>query len=158
MLETIQHLRIRYPRWVIAWGLYFTDAIFTSIAFYMVLVPSISNNVQISPLETFMIFALGQVLLGIIFLPLDLYRSEPTVSRFYEIQQIVKVTFLIALVAVFIDALTPVVLPVNAQEILRYWLVLIMSLSIPRWIFSLRSKIFTYQRIRSSKNHHCGGK
>jgi len=82
-----------------------------------------------------MIFALGQVLLGIIFLPLDLYRSEPTVSRFYEIQQIVKVTFLIALVAVFIDALTPVVLPVNAQEILRYWLVLIMSLSIPRWIF-----------------------
>ncbi|MFQ6676868.1 MAG: sugar transferase [Fidelibacterota bacterium] len=141
MLETLQHLRIRYPRWIIAWCLYFTDAIFTSIAFYTVLVPSLNKGAHFTQFELFLIFALGQVLLGIIFLPLNLYQSEPTVSRIYEIQQLVKVTFLITLVAIFIDALTPDVLPVKAQEILRYWLVLIMFLSIPRWIFRSVQKL-----------------
>ncbi len=135
MLETLQHLRIRFPRWVIAWGLYITDAIFAFFAFYTVLIPLLSRGEHYSQFDLFLIFGLGQVFLGIVFLPLNLYRSEPTVSRFYEIQQIVKVTFMIALVAVFVDALTPNTWPLSAQEMLRYWFALSMSLVASRWIF-----------------------
>lgn len=135
MLETLQHLRIRFPRWVITWGLYFTDAIFAFFAFYSILIPILNKGGDYSQFELFLVFSAGQVILGIIFLPLNLYKSDPTVSRFYEIQQIAKVTFLIALVAVFVDALTLNDWPLNAQEILRYWFALIVSLSTSRWIF-----------------------
>ena len=46
MLETLQHLRIRYPRWVIAWGIYFTDAIFSLFAFQTIIIPILQEKTQ----------------------------------------------------------------------------------------------------------------
>ncbi len=135
MLETFQHLRIRFPRWVIAWGIYLSDALFSAFAFVTVLIPILNRETQYSSLDIFLIYFLIQIALGIIFLPLDLYKSEPTVSRFHEIQQMIKVTFIVALIAVFIDALVPGEWPLNAQEILRYWFTLSMSLIASRWGF-----------------------
>lgn len=135
MLETLQHLRIRYPRWIVAWGIYFTDAIFSLFAFLSIFVPILQDRTQLSSLDLFFIFAVLQVVYGIIFLPLNLYKSEPTASRFYEIQQIFRTTFFMALLVVFIDALNPGTLLINAQEILRYWLALAIGLSISRWSF-----------------------
>ncbi len=144
MLATLQHLRIRYPRWVVAWGIYFTDAIFSSFAFLNVFVPIIYERAQYSSLELFIIFIALQIIYGVIFLPLNLYNSEPTTSRFYEIQQVVRSTFLLALLAVFYDALYPGTLLFNAQEILRYWLLLSIGLTISRWSFrSLQKYLLT---------------
>lgn len=144
MLATLQHLRIRYPRWVVAWGIYFTDAIFSSFAFLNVFVPILQQRTQNSSLELFIIFIALQIIYGVIFLPLNLYNSEPTTSRFYEIQQIVRSTFFLALLAVFYDALYPGTLLFNAQEILRYWLLLSMGLTISRWGFrSLQKYLLT---------------
>ena len=135
MLETFQHLRIRYPRWIVAWGIYFFDALFSAMAFTRVLLPVFVNRTYFSSLDIFMIFAVMQTVLGIIFLPMNLYRSEPTVSRFYEIQQMVRTTFLIALLAIFVDALKPGIWLLSPQVILRYWLALAFGLVISRWTF-----------------------
>ena len=135
MLETLQHLRIRYPRWIVAWGIYFSDAVFSAMAFIWILAPIFTDRTQYSFLDIFFIFAVMQTILGLIYLPLNLYRSEPTVSRFYEIQQIARTTFLITLLAVFIDSLIPGVWLLTAQEILRYWLGLAFVLIVSRWIF-----------------------
>jgi len=140
MLETLQRLRIRYPRWIVAWGIYFSDAVFSAMAFIWILAPIFTNGTQYSFLDLFFIFAVMQTVLGLIYLPLNLYRSEPTVSRFYEIQQIVRTTFLITLLAVFIDALKPGVWLLTAQEILRYWLVLAFGLIVSRCIFRTLQK------------------
>ena len=135
MLETLQHLRIRYPRWVIAWGIYFTDAIFSLFAFQTIIIPILQEKTQYTSLELAIIFAILQIFYGLIFLPLSLYNSEATVSRFYEVQQIVRTTFLLALLAVFYDALYPGTLIFNAQEILQYWLFFTIGLTISRWSF-----------------------
>ncbi len=135
MLETFQHLRIRYPRWIVAWGIYFSDAVYSAFAFMWVLVPIFALHSDLSLLDLFLIYAALQTCLGLIFLPMNLYRSEPTVSRFYEVQQIVRTTFLIALIAVLVDALTPGVWMLSAQEILRYWLALSFGLILSRWIY-----------------------
>lgn len=140
MLEIFQRLRIRYPRWIVAWGIYFSDAIFSAMAFVWILVPILTRNTDYSVFYLFLIFAAMQTVLGVIFLPMNLYRSEPTVSRFYEIQQIVRTTFLIALMAVFTDAILPKSLQLTAQEILRYWLALSFGLLMSRWIFRTLQK------------------
>ncbi len=140
MLETLQRLRIRYPRWIIAWGIYFSDALFSAVAFVWVMVPIFLEHTGLAYLDLFFIFAVMQTVLGVIFLPMNLYRSEPTVSRFYEIQQMVRTTFIIALLAVFIDALIPGSWLFSAQDILRYWLALSFGLLISRWIFRTLQK------------------
>lgn len=140
MPEIFKHLRIRFPRWIIAWGIYFSDAVFSAMAFLWILVPIFTDRTQFSILDLFFIFAGLQTVIGIIFLPLNLYKSEPTVSRFYEIQQIVRTSFLITLFAIFINALIPGIWLLTAQEILRYWLVLALGLLISRWLFRTLQK------------------
>jgi len=140
MLETFQHLRIRYPRWIVAWGIYFSDAVYSAFAFIWILVPIVELHSDFSFIYLFLIYASIQTSLGLIFLPMNLYRSEPTVSRFYEIQQIVRTTFFIALIAVFVDAFTPGVWMLTAQEILRYWLAFLFGLIVSRWIYRTLQK------------------
>ena len=48
MLETLQRLRIRYPRWIVAWGIYFSDAVFSAMAFIWILAPIFTNGTQYS--------------------------------------------------------------------------------------------------------------
>jgi len=53
MLETLQRLRIRYPRWIVAWGIYFSDAVFSAMAFIWILAPIFTNGTQYSFLDLF---------------------------------------------------------------------------------------------------------
>ncbi len=135
MLETLQHLRIRFPRWITAWSIFFADALLGAIAYNLAAVPLLINRAQYSAMELILLFVFGQTILGIIFLPMNFYRSDPTISRFYEIQKIVRTTFIIAMLAILLEVLLPGQWLMNAREILRFWLVLAVALVLSRWIF-----------------------
>lgn len=147
MLETLQHLRIRYPRWIIAWGIFFSDALFSFLAFFQILIPAFQTATNYNTTQMGIIFIVLQSIYGLIFLPLNLYKSEATTSRFYEIQQIVKTTFLLALLAVLIHALRPGLITIKPQTILKYWLLLALSMSISRWVFRSVQKYLLTQGV-----------
>ncbi len=87
-----------------------------------------------------LIFSGIQVFWGIILFIGGLYSGEPTTSRFGEIQGLVRTTFSVIVLVVFIDALFPTVYSFRAGLLFKYWLVFIICL-VP-----LRTGFRTFQK------------
>jgi exopolysaccharide biosynthesis polyprenyl glycosylphosphotransferase len=132
-LELIQHLRIRLPRWVQAWTIYFLDAIPAFLAYRFTLLP-VLKQLGYNWQEFVGVFVLLQVGWGILFLALGLYNGEPTVSRFREIQRLVMTTFTVLVLGVFVNSLWNL-WPVTPETSLRYWLLLTVGLIGSRVVF-----------------------
>ena len=90
--------------------------------------------------EQIIVWIIFQILWSILFLINGLYKGEYIVSRMFEIETMIKVTFTIVVLYVFVDALRFINFPINARGMARYWLIF-MSIAL-----SMRFMIRSFQK------------
>ena len=120
--KLFQHYRIRVPKWIVSWILFISDAVAGYIAYSIVLQAVVAKTFP-SFYEQIIIWVIFQLLWSILFLVNGLYKGEYIVSRMFEIETMLKVTFTIVVLYVFIDALRFINFPINARGMARYWLI-----------------------------------
>ena len=129
--ETLQHLRIRLPKWLTSWSIFLLDLIPSSIAYILFLIPDL--NLSVYNIILYCVFA--QIFWSILLLSQNLYNPSATSSRFIEIQKLVLTTFTIIVLLIFFDAIDYLNWPINPQTTMRYWFVFTFGLITSRIIF-----------------------
>lgn len=129
--ETLQHLRIRLPKWLTSWSIFLLDLIPSFIAYKYFLIPDLIISVN----KIIFYFICIQIFWSILFLSLNLYNSSATSSRFIEIQRLVLTTFTIVVLMIFFDAINYLNWPINPQTTVRYWFVFTFGFITSRVIF-----------------------
>lgn len=128
MFTTFLHsLRTRTFQWISSLVLVLLDCIGGFIAYRLVLYglfdpPDFSLQDHVT-----LFLGIQGLWLLILFLG-NQYSGAATLSRFIEVQQILRITFSVIVLAVFVDALVPVAHVVRPGAIFKYWLALITSL------------------------------
>jgi len=135
-----QHYRIRIPKWIVSWVILLSDTIAGYIAYSIVLQDVIAKYFPYL-YEQIIIWVIFQILWNIIFLINGLYKGEYVVSRMFEIETMLKITFTIVVLYVFVDALRFINFPINARGMARYWLIF-MSIAL-----SMRFLIRSFQKL-----------
>ena len=139
-----QHYRIRVPKWIVSWIILLSDTIAGYIAYSIVLQDVIAKYFP-NLYEQIIIWVIFQILWNILFLINGLYKGEFVVSRMFEIETMLKITFTIVVLYVFIDALRFINFPINARGMARYWLIF-MSIA-----FIMRFAIRSFQKFLLTK-------
>ena len=129
--ETLQHLRIRLPKWLTSWSIFLLDLIPSSIAYIFFLIPDLNLSVY----KIILYFVFAQIFWSILLLSQNLYNPSATSSRFIEIQKLVLTTFTIVVLLIFFDAIDYLNWPINPQTTMRYWFVFTFGLITSRIIF-----------------------
>ena len=145
--ETLQHLRIRLPKWLTSWAIFLLDLIPSFIAYIYFLIPQLvlsANNI-------FFYFVLIQLFWSILFLSLNLYNPAATSSRFIEIQRLVLITFSVVVLIIFFDAISYLNWPIDTQTTMRYWFVFTFGLIASRIIFRTFQKYLLRKGFGRSK-------
>ena len=145
--ETLQHLRIRLPKWLTSWAIFLLDLIPSFIAYIYFLIPQLvlsANNI-------FFYFVLIQLFWSILFLSLNLYNPAATSSRFIEIQRLVLITFSVVVLIIFFDAISYLNWPIDPQTTMRYWFVFTFGLIASRIIFRTFQKYLLRKGFGRSK-------
>ncbi|NHZ85044.1 MAG: hypothetical protein GWP19_04085 [Planctomycetia bacterium] len=120
--KLFQHYRIRVPKWIVSWAIFISDSIAGYLAYYIVLQAVVAKTFP-NHYEQIIVWIIFQCLWSILFLINGLYKGEYIVSRMFEIETMLKVTFTIVVLYVFIDALRFFNFPINARGMARYWLI-----------------------------------
>ena len=145
--ETLQHLRIRLPKWLTSWAIFLLDLIPSFIAYIYFLIPQLvlsANNI-------FFYFVLIQLFWSILFLSLNLYNPAATSSRFIEIQRLALITFSVVVLIIFFDAISYLNWPIDPQTTMRYWFVFTFGLITSRIIFRTFQKYLLRKGFGRSK-------
>ena len=129
--ETLQHLRIRLPKWLTSWSIFLLDLIPSFIAYNFFLI----HELNLSVYNVVLYFIFVQIFWSILLLSLNLYNPSATSSRFIEIQRLVLTTFTIVVLMIFFDAIDYLNWPINPQTTMRYWFVFTFGLITSRIIF-----------------------
>lgn len=120
--KLFQHYRIRVPKWIVSWTIFISDSIAGYIAYSIVLQEVVAKTFP-NFYEQIIIWVIFQLLWNSLFLINGLYKGEYIVSRMFEIETMLKVTFIIVVLYVFVDALRFLNFPINARGMARYWLI-----------------------------------
>ena len=145
--ETLQHLRIRLPKWLTSWAIFLLDLIPSFIAYIYFLIPQL----VLSANDIFFYFVLVQLFWSILFLSLNLYNPAATSSRFIEIQRLVLITFSVVVLIIFFDAISYLNWPIDPQTTMRYWFVFTFGLITSRIIFRTFQKYLLRKGFGRSK-------
>ena len=145
--ETLQHLRIRLPKWLTSWAIFLLDLIPSFIAYIYFLIPQL----VLSANDIFFYFVLVQLFWSILFLSLNLYNPAATSSRFIEIQRLVLITFSVVVLIIFFDAISYFNWPIDPQTTMRYWFVFTFGLITSRIIFRTFQKYLLRKGFGRSK-------
>jgi len=145
--ETLQHLRIRLPKWLTSWAIFLLDLIPSFIAYIYFLIPQL----VLSANDIFFYFVLIQLFWSILFLSLNLYNPAATSSRFIEIQRLVLITFSVVVLIIFFDAISYLNWPIDPQTTMRYWFVFTFGLIASRIIFRTFQKYLLRKGFGRSK-------
>ena len=137
--KLFQHYQIRIPKWIVSWTIVISDFVSGFIAYSVVLQGVVAKTFP-NYFEQILIWIVFQILWSILFLINGLYKGEYIVSRMFEIETMLKITFTMVVLYVFIDGLQFVDFPINARGMARYWLVF-MSIAL-----SVRFLIRTSQK------------
>ena len=147
LYETFQHLRIRLPKWLTSWSIFFVDLIPAFIAYWYILI----TGSGITGLSVLVYFALMELFWGVLFFSMNLYNPAPTSSRFIEIQRLVLVTFTVLLLLIFFDALNYLTWPINPQITLKFWFTFTFGTLIFRMLFRTFQKFLLRKGIGRNK-------
>jgi len=147
LYETFQHLRIRLPKWLTSWSIFFVDLIPAFIAYWFILI----NGSGLTGLSILVYFALMELFWGVLFFSMNLYNPAPTSSRFIEIQRLILVTFTVLLLLIFFDALNYLAWPVNPQITLKFWFTFTFGTLIFRILFRTFQKFLLRKGIGRNK-------
>ena len=137
--KLFQHYRIRVPKWIVSWTIFFSDFLAGYIGYSVVLQAVVAKTFPIY-YEQVIVWIIFQILWSILFLINGLYKGEYIVSRMFEIETMIKITFTIVVLYVFVDALRFLNFPINARGMARYWLIF-MSIAL-----SMRFMIRSFQK------------
>ena len=137
--KLFQHYRIRVPKWIVSWTILFSDFIAGFIG-YSVVLQSVVAKTFPNYYEQIIVWIIFQILWSILFLINGLYKGEYIVSRMFEIETMIKITFTIIVLYVFVDALRFINFPINARGMARYWLIF-MSIAL-----SMRFMVRSFQK------------
>ena len=145
--ETLQHLRIRLPKWLTSWGIFLIDLISSFIAYIYFLIPQL----VLSTNDIFIYFIIIQIFWGVLFLSLNLYNPSATSSRFIEIQRLVLTTFTVVVLIIFFDAINYLIWPIDPQTTMRYWFLFTFGIIASRIIFRTFQKYLLRKGFGRSK-------
>ena len=145
--ETLQHLRIRLPKWLTSWGIFLIDLIPSFIAYIYFLIPQL----VLSTNDIFIYFIIIQIFWGVLFLSLNLYNPSATSSRFIEIQRLVLTTFTVVVLIIFFDAINYLFWPIDPQTTMRYWFLFTFGIIASRIIFRTFQKYLLRKGFGRSK-------
>ena len=124
-------LLVRFPKWIVSWVLFTIDV---AIGFYVLDRIVIDPSVQFTNYSFFTIFIILQIFWCTVFWATNLYNGDAEVSRFGETETLIKVTFFIMTAGIFMLGIDISLGPVNAQEIIRYWILFTVLTILNRWI------------------------
>ena len=124
-------LLVRFPKWIVSWVLFTIDV---AIGFYVLDRIVIDPSVQFTNYSFFTIFIILQIFWCAVFWATNLYNGDAEVSRFGETETLIKVTVLIMTVGIFMLGIDISLVPVKAQEIIRYWILFMVLTILNRWI------------------------
>ena len=147
LYETFQHLRIRLPKWLTSWSIFFIDLIPAFIAYWFILI----TGSGLTGLSILVYFVLMESFWGVLFFSMNLYNPAPTSSRFIEIQRLVSVTFTVLLLLIFFDALNYLAWPINPQITLKFWFTFTFGTLIFRMLFRTFQKFLLRKGIGRNK-------
>ncbi len=130
----INQLSVRIPKWIVSWILVFLDA----AAGYIVL-----KNIFLQfdlDFSFYSVFVVLQIFWCFLFWITNSYSGDAQTSRFVEIENLIKITFLIMATAVFLIGIEVDLGPLRSQYIIRYWIFFLSS------IILIRSIVRTIQK------------
>jgi exopolysaccharide biosynthesis polyprenyl glycosylphosphotransferase len=125
MFKAITPYRIRVPKWIVSWMILSLDTVAGYVAFFIVILPVIAKTFNTE--SQVGAFLLIQFIWSFIFWLNGAYKGEFTVSRISEIETLVKTTFTIMVMIVFVDAMKFIDFPLNARGVIRYWGIFMMG-------------------------------
>ena len=129
---------VRFPKWVVSWILVAIDAM---IGYYVINYIIIDTyNIPILH-SSFSIFILLQIFWCCIFWATSLYNGDAEVSRFVETETLIKLTFFIMAVGIFLLGIDINLGPIKSQYIIRYWISFTLLTILNRWAIRSMQKL-----------------
>ena len=118
-MKIFNQLLVRFPKWIVSWSLVTIDAF---IGYYVLISIIMDTSIISIDYSIFSIFIIIQIFWCFIFWATNLYNGDAEVSRFVETENLIKLTFFIMISGIFLLGIDISLGPVNAQYIIRYWI------------------------------------
>ena len=126
--------------WVVVAFLLVSDSLATLFAFNRTIFLILDE--KYFPYSKVMLFYLGiQLLLVGLFYANGRYRVDPTLSRFREIQSILRITLSSIIVAIVLNEFFPFILNIESVMMLTFWIYIVTGLVIGRMSIRLIQKL-----------------
>ena len=133
------NFRRNYKYWVVVAVLLTTDFLSGLFAFSRTVSKTLEAQFFTSN-EIWAIFLVTQFVWTGFFYANGRYRADPTISRFREIQSLLRITLTLVVVVILFNEMFPGILAVESARILTYWFYLVACLCIGRMVIRVIQK------------------
>ena len=133
------NFRRNYKYWVVVAVLLTTDFLSGLFAFSRTVSKTLEAQFFTSN-EIWAIFLVTQFVWTGFFYANGRYRADPTISRFREIQSLLRITLTSVVVVILCNEMFPGILAVESARILTYWFYLVSCLCIERMVIRVIQK------------------
>ena len=133
------NFRRNYKYWVVVAVLLTTDFLSGLFAFSRTVSKTLEAHFFTSN-EIWAIFLVTQFVWTGFFYANGRYRADPTISRFREIQSLLRITLTSVVVVILFNEMFPGILAVESARILTYWFYLVACLCIGRMVIRVIQK------------------
>ena len=133
------NFRRNYKYWVVVAVLLTTDFLSGLFAFSRTVSKTLEAQFFTSN-EIWAIFLVTQFVWTGFFYANGRYRADPTISRFREIQSLLRITLTLVVVVILFNEMFPGILVVESARILTYWFYLVACLCIGRMVIRVIQK------------------
>ena len=133
------NFRRNYKYWVVVAVLLTTDFLSGLFAFSRTVSKTLEAQFFTSN-EIWAIFLVTQFVWTGFFYANGRYRADPTISRFREIQSLLRITLTSVVVVILFNEMFPGILAVESARILTYWFYLVACLCIGRMVIRVIQK------------------
>ena len=133
------NFRRNYKYWVVVAVLLTTDFLSGLFAFSRTVSKTLEAQFFTS-IEIWAIFLVTQFVWTGFFYANGRYRADPTISRFREIQSLLRITLTSVVVVILFNEIFPGILAVESARILTYWFYLVACLCIGRMVIRVIQK------------------
>ena len=139
------NFRRNYKYWVVVAVLLTTDFLSGLFAFSRTVSKTLEAQFFTSN-EIWAIFLVTQFVWTGFFYANGRYRADPTISRFREIQSLLRITLTSVVVVILFNEIFPGILAVESARILTYWFYLVACLCIGRMVIRVIQKALMARR------------
>ena len=137
-MEILNQILVRFPKWIVSWILVVIDAM---IGYYVINYINLDTYNISTGYSFFSIFIVLQIFWCCIFWATNLYNGDAEVSRFGETETLIKLTFFIMTVGIFLLGIDVNLGPIKSQYIIRYWISFSLLTILNRWIIRSIQKL-----------------